>query len=128
MKRNRGTNKTKRAILINEPLCFGQPYIIMLYFLSEQNPSNFDVKRSIFSPFKRNNQKDSVTLQKSVIKKGAVQQCRSTTVPKMKTLFNSAEKKTLFNSAKNLNKFQHIKCGNQKLNSTRLQSTILRLT
>ena len=55
---------------------------------------------------------------------GAVQQCRSTTVPKMKTLFNSVEMKTLFNSAKNFNKFQHIKCGNQKLNSDRLQSLI----
>ena len=44
---------------------------------------------------------------------GAVQHCRSTTVPKMKTLFNSAE---------NLNKFQHMKCGNQKLNSDSLQS------
>ena len=42
-----------------------------------------------------------------------VQQCRkkiSSTVPKMKTLFNSA---------KNVNKFQHIKCGNQKLNGKR---------
>ena len=41
---------------------------------------------------------------------GAVQQCRkkiSSTVPKMKTLVNSAE---------NMNKFQDIKCGNQKLN------------
>ena len=32
--------------------------------------------------------------------------------------------KTLFNSAENLNKFQHIKCGNQKLNSDPLQSQV----
>ena len=32
--------------------------------------------------------------------------------------------KTLFNSAENLNKFQHLKCGNQKLNSDRLQSKV----
>ena len=51
----------------------------------------------------------------------------STTVPK----YNSAEKKisstvpkmkTLFNSAENFNKFQRIKCGNQKLNGDRLQT------
>ena len=47
---------------------------------------------------------------------GAVQQCRKrklcSAVPKMKTLFNRAE---------NMNKFPHIKCGNQKLNGERLQ-------
>ena len=51
----------------------------------------------------------------------------STTVPK----YNSAGKKisstvpktkTCFNSAKNMNKVQHIKCGNQKINGERLQS------
>ena len=30
--------------------------------------------------------------------------------------------KTLFNSAKNMNKFPHIKCGNQKLNGEYKQS------
>ena len=48
----------------------------------------------------------------------------STTVPK----YNSAEKKisskvpklkTLLNRAENLNKIQHIKCGNQELNGER---------
>ena len=45
-------------------------------------------------------------------KNSAEKKC-SSTVPKMKTLFNSAE---------NIIKFQHIKCGNQKLNGERLQS------
>ena len=48
---------------------------------------------------------------------GAVQQCRSATVQKMKTLFKSA---------KNLNKFQYIECGNQKMK--RQSFTILKDT
>ena len=49
----------------------------------------------------------SVPKYNSAENENFVQQCQ-----KMKTLFNSAE---------NLNKFQHIKYGNQKLNSDRLQ-------
>ena len=53
---------------------------------------------------------------------GTVRQCRKTTVLIMKNCSTEPKMKTLFNSAENLNKFQHIKCGNQQLNSDRLQS------
>ena len=46
---------------------------------------------------------------------GAVQQCRIITVPK-KNSSKVPKMKTLFNSAENINKFQQINFGNQKLN------------
>ena len=52
---------------------------------------------------------------------GAVQKCRSTTVPK-KNISTVPKTKTLFNRAENMNKVQHIKCGKQKLNDKRLPS------
>ena len=61
------------------------------------------------------------TVSDRLLQIGEVQQCRSTTVPK-KIRSTVPKMKTLFNIAKNLNKLEHIRCGNQKLNGDRLQS------